>query len=99
MNKEIEVKITGRVQGVMFRDFAQRCARGFRIVGTVQNLKDGSVQIVAVGEEEALREFLRKLERRPFLSRMVSRVDTIETKWSEPVHTFSSFDILYTYGG
>ncbi|MDD5068105.1 MAG: acylphosphatase [Candidatus Pacebacteria bacterium] len=95
MKKEIVVTVTGRVQGVMFRDFAQRNARGLRLVGTVQNMKDGSVRIVAVGEESDLQTFLKKLERRPLLSRIVSRIENIEAVWSEPVHTFTKFDILY----
>ncbi len=96
MKKEIEVKVTGKVQGVMFRDFTTRKARGLGIVGTVQNMKDGSVRIFAVGEETALRVFLKKLEQRPLLSRAVSRIENIEVMWSEPVHNFTSFDILYT---
>ncbi|MDD4989133.1 MAG: acylphosphatase [Candidatus Pacebacteria bacterium] len=99
MQKEIEVKVTGRVQGVMFRDFATRKARGLGIVGTVQNMRDGSVRIIALGEESALRVFLQKLERKPLLSWIVARVDTVEVKWMEPMHSFKNFAILYGYGG
>ncbi len=98
MKKEIEVRITGRVQGVMFRDFAQRKARGLGVVGTVQNMKDGSVRVIALGDEASLLAFIEKLGRRPLLSRMVSRVDAKDVVWRDPVHNFTGFDIVYTYG-
>lgn len=93
MLKEIEAKVTGRVQGIMFRDFTMRKARGLGISGTVENLKDGSVRIVAVGEEGALRTFLNKIHKGPTFS----RVENVEVKWSNPVHSFSGFDIVYSH--
>jgi acylphosphatase len=48
--------IQGRVQGVGFRDFAQREARMRRISGYARNLSDGSVLVCVVGSESALLE-------------------------------------------
>ncbi len=92
MIKEIEVKVTGRVQGMMFRDFTQRKASGLNIVGTVQNMKDGSVHIIAVGEEDTLKIFLQKIHR----GSLLSRVDGVETIWKEPVEHFTKFAIIYS---
>lgn len=95
MKKQVNCVIRGRVQGVMFRDFVQRKARGLDIVGTVQNQQDGSVLIVAVGEEDKLKKLLELLHKGPLLTIMRHQIDTVEATWSEPTDIFSSFEILY----
>ncbi len=83
--------ISGRVQMVMYRDFAQRKARKLGLVGTVQNQKDGSVNVIAEGEESVLNEYLKYLNRGSILS----KVKNIRISWSEPTGRFSDFTILY----
>jgi len=91
MKKRLECYIFGRVQLVMFRDFTQRKGRRLGLVGTVKNLKDGSVFAVAEGEEERLRVFLGYLKKGPILA----RVDRLKEKWLPAVSEFSDFKILY----
>lgn len=91
MQKRLECQVFGRVQLVMFRDFVQRKARARGLVGTVKNNPDGSVAVVAEGEEAKLRELLDLIHRGPILA----RVDRVEEKWSEPLGEYRSFDILY----
>ena len=50
----VELRIHGRVQGVFYRASAHRQARNLRLRGYVENLDDGSVGVVAEGEESAL---------------------------------------------
>ncbi len=50
----IKIKITGRVQGVFFRQSAKEKADNFGINGTVKNCEDDSVEIVATGSKEQL---------------------------------------------
>ena len=50
----IKIKITGRVQGVFFRQSAQKKALALEIKGTVKNCEDDSVEIVATGDKEQL---------------------------------------------
>lgn len=57
--------ISGRVQGVGFRFFAEDQARAQRIAGYVRNLPDGRVEAVAEGEEEDVLRFERALHRGP----------------------------------
>lgn len=57
--------ISGRVQGVGFRYFAERCARRWGISGWVRNLADGSVEVHAEGRAEALKHFEQDLREGP----------------------------------
>jgi acylphosphatase len=55
------VYYSGRVQGVGFRYTATSIARGYAIVGYVQNLCDGRVVVVAEGEGSELDRYLAEL--------------------------------------
>lgn len=57
--------VRGRVQGVGFRDFAQRAAAETGVTGFVRNLDDGRVEAVAVGTPGQLAEFAGRLRRGP----------------------------------
>jgi acylphosphatase len=70
--RRIAFVVTGRVQGVGFRRFAQRSAEALGIAGQVRNLADGSVIGEAEGEDEALESFLAALRRGPALSRVAA---------------------------
>jgi acylphosphatase len=53
-----DITITGKVQNVGFRFYAQKTAHELEITGFVKNNKDGSVHIEAEGEEENLQQFI-----------------------------------------
>ena len=55
-----QIRVWGSVQGVGFRFFTQQLAIQLDICGTVQNKMDGSVFVVAQGEEKAGHSFYRK---------------------------------------
>ncbi len=57
--------ISGTVQGVGFRFFAERVANQLGISGYVKNLWDGDVEVYAIGDEAALEEFKRHLAEGP----------------------------------
>ena len=50
--------ISGRVQGVYYRASAQQRANQAGIVGHARNLPDGSVEVLAYGQESAVIEFI-----------------------------------------
>ncbi len=56
--KSVQVFYEGNVQGVGFRYTVRRIAKGFDVIGSVRNLRDGRVQLQASGEETELRAFL-----------------------------------------
>jgi acylphosphatase len=52
------VLVSGRVQGVFFRDQCQQAARAHGVGGWVRNLADGRVEAVFEGEEEPVRRLV-----------------------------------------
>jgi len=58
MNKHIKIQISGKVQGVWFRDTARQIATKFDLVGYAKNNSDGSVTIEACGNETGLQQLL-----------------------------------------
>jgi acylphosphatase len=58
----------GRVQGVGFRWWTHREALRLNVRGTVRNLSDGSVEVMAVATRDALEHFERSLRRGPPMS-------------------------------
>lgn len=53
-----KIRVTGRVQGVSFRDSTRRQAEAQRLTGYAANLDDGSVEILLQGEPEAVEKVL-----------------------------------------
>ena len=56
------VKFTGRVQGVGFRATTSSIARRHEVTGTVENLPDGRVRLVAEGEAAAVEAFIKDVQ-------------------------------------
>lgn len=57
--------ISGTVQGVGFRYFAQRAAARIGLAGYARNLSDGRVEVYAIGSAEALKAFRPELKQGP----------------------------------
>ena len=70
--------ITGRVQGVGFRYFAERWAGQLGICGYVKNLWDGNVEVYAIGDAVALEEFKRHLAEGPRSARVTQITESDE---------------------
>ena len=65
MTVRLRVRVTGRVQGVGFRDFVRRLARGLGLSGYVRNEPDGSVTAEVEGEPATAQAFVASLRERP----------------------------------
>ena len=57
------VYYSGRVQGVGFRFISQRLAREFQVSGSVRNLSDGRVELIAQGDAEVVSSYLEAVAR------------------------------------
>ena len=64
--------ISGRVQGVGFRFFAERWANQLGISGYVKNLWDGTVEVYAIGDAVSLEEFKLRLAEGPRMAHVTS---------------------------
>ncbi len=87
--KRIQLVVQGRVQGVFFRATAQREARQNALTGWVKNRKDGSIEMVVEGEEDAVKDFLAWANAGP----STARVDKVDIKWRSYTGEFSDFRI------
>ena len=86
------ILINGRVHGVGFRANTRRMAYQLGLKGWVRNLRDGSVEITAEGEEEIVERLIQWCHRGP-TSAYVSNV-TVET--SEALGEFNGFTVKST---
>jgi acylphosphatase len=70
--------VRGRVQGVGYRYFALKCAEKLGLAGFARNLPDGSVEVLAEGDEQLLSDFEARLKEGPSFSRVegVERTDS-----------------------
>jgi acylphosphatase len=82
--------VAGRVQGVGFRYFARDAALREGIAGTVQNLDDGRVEVVACGESEAMTRFEMALQRGP----VGALVEDVQVEPGPPGTSAPNFRIL-----
>ena len=75
MIKQIEITVSGKVQGVFFRESTKAEAIKLGIVGTVKNLPSGNqVFIVAQGKEEILAQLIGWCHQGP----PAAKVDSVE---------------------
>jgi acylphosphatase len=79
--------ITGRVQGVGYRYFADRWATELGISGYVKNLWDGNVEVYAIGDAVALEALKRHLAEGPRSAR-VAAVDESDASVDKRYHRF-----------
>lgn len=63
-------RIEGRVQGVWFRESTRREAEPLGITGYARNMADGSVEVLACGEDEALDRLAEWLRHGPPMARV-----------------------------
>ncbi len=60
--KTLYAKVHGNVQGVGYRDLVRRAALHLGITGSVKNEDDGSVSIIASGEDGSLDRFFKEIK-------------------------------------
>ena len=86
----LHIFYSGRVQGVGFRYTVKSLVTGFEVTGTVGNLSDGRVELVAEGRKEELEAFRRAIQ-----DCGVGRLIRNEAAgWGEATGEFRGFEIV-----
>jgi acylphosphatase len=93
MGRMLAVVLTvhGRVQGVGFRFWAMGEARYLGLSGYAENLPDGSVEIRAQGDDEAVGKMIRLVLENPTTTGRPGRVDDHDIRWTDVVPGAKAF--------
>jgi acylphosphatase len=83
------VRVSGKVQGVGFRNFAEERATSLGLCGYARNLPDGRVEIEVEGEKEKVDAFLDMIREGPSRSNVVS----VDVSWRPAVSKATGFSI------
>jgi acylphosphatase len=89
MKARVHVLVSGRVQGVFFREHTRHWAGSLGLTGCVRNLWDGRVEVVAEGERERIEDLIARLKQGPPLA----LVENLDVAWEEVKNEFSDFRI------
>jgi acylphosphatase len=89
----VRLIIEGRVQGVWFRESTRREAERLGVHGWVRNRRDGSVEVVAEGPEENVRNLITWCHHGPPSARVTRVRETPESFQGE----FVSFEVVYSH--
>jgi acylphosphatase len=87
MKTRAHVFVSGRVQGVFFRQKTKQQADSLGVNGWVRNLPDGRVEAVFEGEEEAVKALVEYCHHVP----SYARVTNIDASWEDYRGEFSDF--------
>ncbi|MDC1205367.1 acylphosphatase [Candidatus Pacebacteria bacterium] len=88
---EIHCIINGVVQNVCYRDYVQTSATELEIVGSVQNLSDGTVEVVAQGAPDILKEFVEHLHE----GSLMAKVEAVSVDWRTTKIPLDDFSIKH----
>lgn len=91
MKARARIFVTGRVQGVFFRDHTRRWASSLGLTGWVRNLRDGRVEVLAEGEKDNIEGLVSRLRLGPPLA----GVEAVAVSWEEHKGEFPDFRIAW----
>jgi acylphosphatase len=86
----MQIFYSGNVQGVGFRYTVKSVATGFEVTGTVRNVPDGRVELVAEGAQDELKAFQRAIRE----SGLEHFIRDEQVSWVEPQNQFRGFEIV-----
>ncbi len=88
---EMYALVTGKVQGVRYRTYVQESATELGLTGYVKNLVDGTVEVVAQGLPDVLKEFVEYLNE----GSLLSKVESVSIDWRTARTTYDEFSLLH----
>jgi len=83
--------VTGKVQGVYYRQNTMETARAHRVTGWVRNLEDGRVEAVLEGAESDVKSVIEWCKKGP----PRAEVENVDVKFEGHTGEFSDFTISY----
>ena len=86
----MQVFYSGRVQGVGFRYSVRKVANEFEVTGSVRNLADGRVELVAEGNKDELDAFRQGIRE----SGLEHFIQQEQVSWGEAKNDFRGFEIV-----
>ena len=92
MKARARVFVSGRVQGVFFRDHTRRWAASLGLTGWVRNLRDSRVEVLAEGEMDGLEDLIARLKQGP----PTAEVENVEVIWENFRGEFGDFRIAWS---
>ncbi|VVC71865.1 Acylphosphatase [uncultured archaeon] len=95
LEARLSAKVFGEVQGVFFRAATVEEAVKLGVSGRVANADDGTVEVEAEGERDALESLLAWLHVGP----PAARVEKVEFSWGACAGDFRGFHAEKTFGG
>lgn len=85
------IVVSGRVQGVLFRDGIRRRAKNLGVKGWVRNLPQGQVEAIFEGDKDKVEQIINWAKKGPILA----RVERLEVFWQEYKGEFQDFEIRF----
>ena len=89
--QKINIKISGDVQGVLYRYSAVEKAQELGLFGWVKNTSNGRVEVVAEGSKDSLEEFIKWCRQGPSFA----KVNNIEVSWEKYKGEYATFEIKF----
>jgi acylphosphatase len=84
----VKITVHGIVQGVGYRALVAEIAKQFGIKGYVENMPDGSVEILAIGKKSKIEEFLKLINVDTKHGPQVHKIDSHEEEETDSYDTF-----------
>ena len=88
---EMHCTVTGKVQGVRYRDFVQVSAGELGLTGYIKNNADGTVTVVAQGLPETLKEMVEYLHE----GSLQAKVEGVAVEWHTVDVTYDDFSVFH----
>lgn len=85
------VLVSGKVQGVFYRENTRKTAEKLGVAGWVKNLRDGRVEAVFEGEKPVVEKMVNWARKGPIWA----KIEALDVVWEDYTGEFNSFEIRY----
>ena len=89
--QRVHIIVHGSVQGVFFRSNTRMMASDLGLKGYAKNMPDGSVEVVAEGKEDKIKELIEFCKKGP----EAAEVSKVDVEFSKASNEFEGFEVRY----